>query len=79
MNKEEIVEAVQAGKFHVYPVRTIDQGIEILTGIKAGKKDLENTFEEGSINDKVNKRLQLMAEKLKEYPGYLPVGENRKE
>lgn len=79
MLKEEVVEAVQAGKFHVYPVRTIDQGIEILTGIKAGKKDLENTFEEGSINDKVNKRLQLMAEKLKEYPGYLPERENRKE
>jgi len=36
MLKEEVVEAVKSGKFHVCPVETIDQGIEVLTGVKAG-------------------------------------------
>ncbi len=68
MLKEEIVEAAKKGKFHIYPVKTITEGIEILTGHKAGLKD-DGTFEEGSIFDLVNKRLEDMAEKLKEYHG----------
>lgn len=66
MLKEEVVEAVKAGKFHVYPVKTIDEGIEILTGVKAGKRQ-NGTFEEGTVNYKVDKRLKEMAENLKEF------------
>ena len=69
MLKEEIVTAAKKGKFHIYPVNNITEGIEILTGHKAGLKD-DGTFEEGSIFDLVNKRLEDMAEKLKEYPGF---------
>lgn len=36
MLKSEVVEAVRSGKFHIYPIRTIDEGMEILTGVKAG-------------------------------------------
>jgi lon-related putative ATP-dependent protease len=67
MLKEEIVDAVRDKKFHVYPVRTIDEGIEILTGVKAGKRLHDSTFEEGTVNDRVDKRLKEMAENLKKF------------
>jgi len=70
MLKEEIVEAVKAGKFHVYSVRTIDEGIEILTGTKAGNRQKDGSFENGTVNSSVDKRLNEMAEKLREYPQF---------
>jgi len=70
MLKEEIVDAVKDGKFHIYTAKTIDEGVEILTGVKAGKKQKDGTFEEETVNYKVNKRLREMAEKLKEFPPF---------
>ncbi|MDQ1279230.1 MAG: hypothetical protein QG670_490 [Thermoproteota archaeon] len=67
MLKEEIVDAVRIGKFHIYSAKTIDEGIEILTGVKAGKRQSDGTFEEGTINYKIDKRLREMAERLKEF------------
>ena len=57
---DEIVEAVKEGKFHVYPVSTIDEGIEILTGKDAGVIDENGNYPEDSINS-------LVSEKLKKY------------
>ncbi len=71
MLKEEIVDAVNKGKFHIYSVKTIDEGIELLTGVKAGERRKDGTFEPGSVNDLVDKRLQEMAEKLKQFPPML--------
>jgi lon-related putative ATP-dependent protease len=71
MLKEEIVDAVKKGKFHIYSVKTIDEGIELLTGVKAGERRKEGTFEPGTVHDLVDKRLQKMAEKLKQYPSVL--------
>jgi len=71
MLKEEIVDAVKSGKFHIYTVRTIDEGIELLTGIKAGKKLPDGFYEEESVYFRVDKKLQEMAEILKQYPGYI--------
>jgi len=68
MLKEEVVEAVKAGKFNIYSAKTIDEGIEFLTGTKAGEKRADGTFEEGTINYLVNKQLAEMADKLKGYP-----------
>jgi lon-related putative ATP-dependent protease len=70
MLKEEIVEAVKAGEFHIYPVKTIDEGIEILTGIKAGERLKDGTFENETVNYSVDKRLREMAEKLREFPQF---------
>ena len=67
MLKEEVVEAVQAGKFHIYSVRTIDEGIEVLTGGKAGAKGEDGKFEEGTVNAKVDERFREMAKKLMEF------------
>ncbi|OPY43500.1 MAG: Archaeal Lon protease [Methanoregulaceae archaeon PtaU1.Bin222] len=68
MLKEEIVEAAKAGKFSIYPVSTIDEGIEVLTGVRAGKRMENGTFEEGTVNYLVDRRLREMAETMKGYP-----------
>jgi lon-related putative ATP-dependent protease len=71
MLKEEAVEAVKTGRFHIYSVKTIDEGIEVLTGVKAGKRKPDGKFEEDTINFKVDKRLREMAERLKEFPTFV--------
>lgn len=67
MLKEQVAEAIQKGKFHIYPVSTIEEGIEILTGIRAGKRHKNGTFQLDSINDRVQKRLIVLAEKLRDF------------
>ncbi|MBC8183503.1 AAA family ATPase [candidate division KSB1 bacterium] len=59
---DRVVQAVKDGKFHIYPVKTIEQGIEILTGTKAGKRLKNGKFTAGTIFNTVNEKLQLMAE-----------------
>jgi len=67
MLKEDVVDAIHQGKFHVYPVRTIGEGIEILTGVKAGERQANGIYEEGTINRLVQDRLVKMAERVREY------------
>jgi predicted ATP-dependent protease len=67
MLKEEVVGAVNEGKFHIFSVKTIDEGIEVLTGKKAGAKDKEGNFEEGTINYLVDKRFHEMAMKIVQF------------
>jgi lon-related putative ATP-dependent protease len=62
MLRQDVVEAVEAGQFHVYPVETIDQGIEILTGRSAGEPDEAGEYPEGSLNYLVKQRLTELAE-----------------
>lgn len=57
---QEVVDSVKAGKFHIYAISTIDEGIELLTGVPAGKKDSNGKYPAGSIN-------YLAYEKLKKY------------
>jgi lon-related putative ATP-dependent protease len=57
MLRQDVVEACAAGRFHVYPVATIDQGIQLLTGLEAGERGRDGHFPKGSINDRVAKRL----------------------
>ncbi len=64
---DEIVEAVKSGKFHIYPVNSIDEGIEILTGIPAGKQKEDATYEEGTINYLVYKKLEKYAQNSAKY------------
>ena len=67
MLKEEIVEAVEAGQFHVWAVGSIDAGIEILTGVKAGRRRDDGSYEEGTVNCLVNKRLEELAETMRRF------------
>jgi lon-related putative ATP-dependent protease len=67
MLKEEVVEAVRDGQFHVWAVKTVDEGIEILTGVQAGQRQEDGTFEEETVNKLVDERLRTMAERMKEF------------
>ena len=70
MLKEEVVELVKKKKFHIWAVSTIDEGIEILTGKKAGKKDKNGKYPKDTIN-------YLVTKKLKEYSTKF-IGASRK-
>jgi lon-related putative ATP-dependent protease len=67
MLKEGVARAIQEGKFHVWPVKTIDEGIEILTGTKAGERGPGAGFEENTVNGLVDKRLRELAEMLAQF------------
>jgi lon-related putative ATP-dependent protease len=67
MLKEELLEAAKAGKFSIYPAKTIDEGIEFLTGVPAGERQPDGSYAKGTVNYLVNKRLQEMAEMAREF------------
>ncbi len=67
MLRKDVVEAVRKKKFHVYAVKTIDEGIEILTGKKAGEIRPDGTYPKGTINALVNEKLKELAEGLKKF------------
>jgi lon-related putative ATP-dependent protease len=67
MLREDLLEAVAARKFHVWPVARIEQGIELLTGVPAGNRNGDGTFAPGTAFALLDARLAEMAEALKEY------------
>ena len=67
MLRDEVIDAVAQGKFHIYPVATIEQGIEILTGVRGGKRGKAGKFEPGSVFAAVDARLRKMAETLSRF------------
>jgi len=62
-----VVDAVSSNKFHVYPIETIDEGIELLTGRTTAKRDESGVYPEGSFNRLVTDRLVAMAEKRRSF------------
>jgi predicted ATP-dependent protease len=67
MLRQDVVEAVSDGTFHIYPIETVDQGIELLTGLPAGERDEEGNYPEGSINALVEARLAELSEKRRQF------------
>jgi ATP-dependent Lon protease len=68
MLRDDVVEAVAQGRFHIYPVSTIEQGIEILTGVPAGMNgNAPGKFTDGSIFARVDARLHTMAETMRKF------------
>src|SRR5436189_241579 len=66
MLREDILEAVAAGKFHIWPVAKVEQGIEILTGMTAGQRNGDGKFDAGTVFALMDERLREMAKTLKE-------------
>lgn len=69
MLREDVVEAVRRGEFNLYSVEDVDEGIELLTGIKAGRRLKDGRFQKNSINRRVQDRLEQFAEGMKEFLG----------
>jgi predicted ATP-dependent protease len=67
MLREDVVEAVRAAKFRIHSVSTIDQGIEILTGVASGDRDADGRFPPGTVNGRVEARLRLFAERMQRF------------
>jgi predicted ATP-dependent protease len=65
MLRRDVVEAVEQGKFHVYAVGTVNEGIEVLTGVPAGERDGEGRYPASSVNGRVEKQLQEYAERAR--------------
>ena len=61
MLNEEVLKAIQNDKFNVYSVKTIDEGIEVLMGIPAGKLDEDGRYPQGTIHYLVNEKLEEIA------------------
>jgi len=75
MLNEEVVVAVKQGKFHIYPIESIDEGIELLTGVKAGERKSDGSYELGSVHYRVDKRLTDMAKGLTQFVGISQVAD----
>jgi ATP-dependent Lon protease len=66
MLRQDVVKAVKDGKFHIYTIKTIDEGIEILTGMKAGKRLKSGEFEKDTVHYLANKTLAEYARHWRE-------------
>lgn len=67
MLRHEVVEAVEAGQFSVWPVETVDQALERLTGLPAGSKNAQGEFPKGSVNRRVRDRLLQLADSRRSF------------
>ena len=61
MLSHEVVDSVRTGRFHVWSARTVDEGIELLTGIPAGERGADGSFPEGTLHARVEERLERWA------------------
>ncbi len=76
MLRADVCEAVEQGRFAVYPIRTIDEGIELLTGTPAGERTAAGTFPDSSVNARVEARLVAFSERLRELSDHGDHGEH---
>jgi lon-related putative ATP-dependent protease len=67
MLRDDVVKAVESGRFHIFAVETIDEGIEVLTGTPAGKRDEAGRFPGGSVNGLVEQRLTVFAQQARAF------------
>ncbi len=76
MLRDEVVEAIKDGKFHVYAVNNIDEGMEVLTGHSAGERSDDGIYPEGTVNYLVDRRLKKLNESMRGYYGGLLAAKN---
>ncbi|HBI03623.1 MAG TPA: ATP-dependent protease, partial [Paenibacillaceae bacterium] len=69
MLKDEVIQAVKRGLFHIWQVRTVEEGIEILTGVEAGTPNEEGKYPEGTVFYEINSRLEKMYSSIAEGSG----------
>jgi len=67
MLRSDVVQAIKEGRFHIYSVKTIDEGLEILTGCPAGERGPDGAFPEGTVNSLVEKRLGELNRSMRGY------------
>ena len=77
MVKQEVVDAVRDGKFSIYPIDRVEEGLEIFTGIQAGEIQSDGTYPEGTVNYLVSKRLEEISSAMKKEKEEKEDGKNK--
>jgi predicted ATP-dependent protease len=77
MLRDDVIESVRAGRFRVYAANSVDEAMELLTGLPAGDRQPDGTYPEGSVNALVDARLREMGEAMRKFGGP-PKGEGEK-
>ena len=72
------MEAAEKGLFHVWPVATVDEAVELLTGVPAGERGADGRYPEGSVNRRVDDRLAAFAEKARNFGRGAPAANGAK-
>lgn len=67
MLRQDVIDAVTAGAFHIHAIRTADQGMEIVTGLPAGERDAAGAFPDGSLNQRIERRLIALATQARSF------------
>jgi predicted ATP-dependent protease len=78
MLKKDVIGAIKEGRFSIYPIDRVEEGLEILTGMPAGTLQEDGTYPEGTINHLVVKRLTEISEAMKEKKGEEKEEEEKK-
>jgi lon-related putative ATP-dependent protease len=76
MLRADVVEAAEKGLFRVWPIETVDEAVELLTGVPAGERGAEGRYPEGTVNRRVDDRLAAFAEKARTFGRGAPAGNN---
>jgi hypothetical protein len=66
MLRKEVIDAVKQKKYHVYRVSTVEEGIEILTGVRAGRPDAEGLYAPGTVFGEVQKKLKVYIDRARQ-------------
>ncbi|HEY8462307.1 MAG TPA: S16 family serine protease, partial [Blastocatellia bacterium] len=77
MLREDVIDAARQRLFHIWAVRTVDEGIEILTGVPSGERRPDGTWEPNTVNARVDRRLRDYAQRLKDFGPAVGVAETR--
>jgi hypothetical protein len=76
MLRADVVEAAEKGLFHVWPIATVDEAVELLTGLPAGERDASGRYPEGSVNRRVDDRIGAFAERARNFGRATPAAAN---
>ncbi len=79
MLDQEVVDAVAEGKFHIWPIKSVDEGLKILTGMDAGLLQEDGTYPEGTIYRKVDDRLREISEIVRKFGKEMEDGGKKSE
>jgi len=67
MLRTDVVDSVAECKFHIWPVKTVDEGISLLTGVPAGERDADGQYPPDSVNGRVDRKLFDLADRLSKF------------
>jgi predicted ATP-dependent protease len=71
MLRQDVIDAVERGRFHIHAVKTVDDAMELLTGLDAGEADQQGRYPDRSVNGKVRTALRRLAEHRRKFAAAL--------